>query len=140
MSTSEYDRPDLDPVSGWVGWVMFAAVFIIVVGGVNAIQGLSAIFRDKTYWVGLNGNAVVFDVTAWGWIHLIFGILLVLVGLALTQGSTLARVLAIILVALNVVAQFTWAPIYPFWSIIAIFIDAVILFALVHGRELKAAN
>jgi hypothetical protein len=134
----EYRRTYTDPVTGWVGWIIFAAVFMIVIGAMNAIQGLAALFRDESYWVTLQGNVVTFDVTTWGWIHLIFGILLVIVGVMLMQGSTFARVIGIALVSLNLIAQFSWTTLYPFWGLIAIAIDVVIIYALVvHGRELK---
>jgi hypothetical protein len=136
----EYRSSYTDPATGWVGWVVFAAVFMIVIGAMNAIQGLAALFRDEEYWVTLQGNIVTFDVTAWGWIHLIFGILLVLVGMALMRGSTFARVIGIALVSLNLIAQFSWTTLYPFWGLIAIIIDIVIIYALVvHGGELKEA-
>jgi hypothetical protein len=138
MSTPEYRVPDTDPVTGWVGWIMFAAIFMIVIGAMNALQGLAALFRDDAYWVTLNGAVVTFNITTWGWIHLIFGILLVLVGVMLMQGSTFARVIAIILVSINMIAQFGWTTLYPFWSLIAIALDVVIIYALiVHGRETK---
>ena len=134
----EYQSTYREQPTGWVGWIIFAAVFMIAVGVMNTIQGLAALFRDDAYWVTLNGAVVTFDVTAWGWIHLIFGILLVIVGALLIQGSTFARVLGIILVGLNMIAQFSWAPLYPFWSLILIAVDAVIIYALVvHGSELK---
>jgi hypothetical protein len=133
---SSYD----EPVTGWVGWIVFAAVFMVTIGAINAIQGLAALFRDEGYWVTLGGNVVTFDVTAWGWIHLIFGILLVIVGILLIQGSTFARVLGIALVALNMISQFAFTTLYPFWALIAIALDIVIIYALiVHGRELKRA-
>jgi hypothetical protein len=144
----EYRSSYRDPATGWVGWIIFAAVFMIVIGAMNAIQGLAALFRDEAYWVTLLGNdpatagpdptVVTFDVTTWGWIHLVFGILLVLVGVMLMQGSTFARVIGIALVSLNLIAQFSWTTLYPFWSLIAIAIDVIIIYALVvHGRELK---
>jgi hypothetical protein len=136
----EYRSSYTDPVTGWVGWVIFAAVFMIVIGAMNAIQGLAALFRDEAYWVTLQGNIVTFDVTTWGWIHLIFGILLVIVGVLLMQGSTFARVIGIALVSLNLIAQFSWTTLYPFWGLIAIAIDIMIIYALVvHGRELKTS-
>jgi len=141
MSTSDeyassYDRQS----TGWVGWIMFAAIFMMITGALNAIQGLAALFRDEAYWVTLGGAVVTFDVTTWGWIHLISGILLVGIGVLLMKGSTFARVIGIILVALNLIAQFSWATLYPFWSLIAIAVDVLIIYALVvHGRELKAA-
>jgi hypothetical protein len=121
-------------------WIMFAAIFMMITGALNAIQGLAALFRDEAYWVTLGGAVVTFDVTTWGWIHLISGILLVGIGVLLMKGSTFARVIGIILVALNLIAQFSWATLYPFWSLIAIAVDVLIIYALVvHGRELKAA-
>ena len=141
MSTSDeyaasYDRPS----TGWVGWIMFAAIFMMITGALNAIQGLAALFRDEAYWVTLGGAVVTFDVTTWGWIHLISGILLVGIGVLLMKGSTFARVIGIILVALNLIAQFSWTTLYPFWSLIAIAVDVLIIYALVvHGRELKTA-
>lgn len=137
-SSEEYRSSYGDPVTGWVGWIVFAAVFMITIGALNAIQGLAALFRDDAYWVTLGGAVVAFDITTWGWIHLIFGILLVIVGVLLMQGSTFARVLGIALVALNLIAQFSWSTLYPFWALIVIAIDIAIIYALVvHGRELK---
>jgi hypothetical protein len=137
-TTDEYGSSYNEPVTGWVGWIIFAAVFMVTIGALNAIQGLAALFRDEAYWVTFNGNVVTFDVTAWGWIHLIFGILLVIVGVLLMQGSTFARVLGIALVALNLIAQFAWTTLYPFWGMIVIALDIVIIYALVvHGGELK---
>jgi hypothetical protein len=137
-ATGEY--VDDQPGSGWVGWIVFAAIFMIIIGAMNAIQGLAALFRDESYWVTLGGAVVTFDVTTWGWVHLISGVLLVLIGVWLMKGSTFARVIGIILVSINLIAQFSWTTLYPFWAITAIFIDIFIIYALVvHGRELKNA-
>jgi hypothetical protein len=106
----------------------------------NAIQGLAALFRDDAYWVTLGGAVVTFNVTTWGWIQLISGALLVLIGVLLMKGSTFARVVGIVLVSINLVAQFSWTILHPFWALIAIFIDIFIIYALVvHGRELEDA-
>jgi vacuolar-type H+-ATPase subunit I/STV1 len=131
---SSYDRP----VTGWVGWIIFAAVFMVTVGAINVIQGLAALFRDDVYWETFRGDIVAFNITTWGWITLIFGILLIVTGVLLMQGSTFARVVGIGLVALNLINQFAWASFYPFWAIIVIAVDIVIIYALVvHGGELK---
>ena len=139
MSASDqYGSSYGQPATGWVGWIFFAAIFMVMIGGINAIQGLAALFRDESYWVTLDGSVLTFDVTAWGWIHLIFGILLVVVGVMLMQGSTFARVIAIVLVSLNLIAQFSWSTLYPFWALIAIALNVLIIYALVmHGGELK---
>ena len=140
MSNYETSQAGYREMSGWVGWVVFAAVILMIHGTFTAIQGLSAIFRDEGYWVTNGGGAVLtFDITSWGWIHLILGILGVIVGYLLLQGSTFARVIGIALVSLNLIAQFAYLPLYPFWGMIGIAVGFFVLYALiVHGGELKA--
>src|SRR6187397_183366 len=68
------------PVSGWaIGGTVFAGVIMILIGSFHAIMGLGAIIDDKFFVVG-NDYTFQFDTTAWGWIHLLFGILIVLAG------------------------------------------------------------
>jgi hypothetical protein len=135
MSPNDPYSSAYSPTTGWVGWIFFAAIMMVVMGTMNAIQGLAAILRDDDFWG--DAEAVTFNITAWGWIHLLFGIALVLIGFALMRGSTFARVVGVGLVALNLIAQFSWATVYPFWSMIAIAIDVFIIYALVmHGGEL----
>jgi hypothetical protein len=139
MSSYEGQGTGYREVTGWVGWIVFAAVVLMVNGSFNAIQGLSALLRDEGYWVTNGGEVLMFDITGWGWIHLILGIVTVIVGFLLLQGSTFARVLAIGLVFLNMIAQFAYLPIFPFWGIVGIAVGFFVLYALiVHGGELKS--
>ena len=101
MSSTTEEYQD-DTVSGWVGWVYFASVLMIVIGGMNAIQGLAALLRDEDYWVAVGQGAVVtFDITAWGWIHLIIGLLLITAGWGLFSRSTWGAAMAIFLASLK---------------------------------------
>ena len=126
-------------MTGWVGWIVFAAVILMINGTFTAIQGLSALFRDDAYWETQGGSVLTFNITGWGWIHLILGILGIFVGYLLLKGSTFARVIGIALVSLNLIAQFAYLPLYPFWGIIGIAVGFFVLYALiVHGGELKA--
>jgi hypothetical protein len=139
MSNYETSQAGYREMSGWVGWVVFAAVILMIHGTFTAIQGLSAIFRDDAYWVTNGGEVLTFNVTSWGWIHLILGILGVIVGYLLLQGSTFARVIGIALVSLNLISQFAYLPLYPFWGMVGIAVGFFVLYALiVHGGELKA--
>jgi len=123
--------------SAWTGWVVFAAAMIGVLGVLSMIAGLAAVLRDEAYF--LHGNQLlILDLTAWGWIHIVLGIALLAVGAALYRGSTFARVVAIGVVGLNLLAQFTWLDAAPAWSLIMIAIDIVVLYAIiVHGSELR---
>jgi hypothetical protein len=126
-------------VTGWVGWIVFAGFFMIVNGIFGALQGLTALLRDQSYFVVAENGLLTFNYTAWGWIHLILGIVLIVVGIFLLRGSGWARVLAVILVGLHMIAQFGFISSYPVWGIIMIALDALILYALlVHGREISA--
>ena len=124
--------------TGWVGWIVFAGVFMIVAGVLGAIEGLAGILRDEEYFLTQGGSVLVFDITAWGWIHLLLGIAMAVVGYLLIQGSTVGAVAAIIVVTLHLVSQFVWIGAYPWWSLIVIALDVLILYAIIiHGGELS---
>jgi len=121
--------------SAWLGWIAFAAVILVVNGVMTSLQGLAGIFRDDSYFAG---DVLVFNYTAWGWIHLLVGLAMVAVGAMLLKGSIVARSIAVVLVAINLVEQFAWTGAYPFWAIVIIAIDMFIIYALVvHGGELR---
>lgn len=107
-------------VSPWaVGFAVFAATLMIMLGILQAIQGLVALLDDEFY-VKVSEYTFKFDLTSWGWIHLILGALVALAGFALLSGALWARVIGIILAVLSVISNFMWVPYYPVWSIILI--------------------
>ncbi|MEU4571993.1 hypothetical protein ACBI99_12455 [Nonomuraea sp. ATR24] len=125
------------PVTGWVGWVWFAGLLMIMSGVFNIIGGLSAVINDDVY-VRTPLRLLLFDVSTWGWLHLLFGIVLFFAGLAVTVGQTWARVVAVVLVMLNAMTQLTWIGVNPWWSLAVIAVDVLVIYALiVHGREAK---
>jgi hypothetical protein len=127
---------DPQRTSWWAGWIWFAALMLVVLGVFNVIDGLVALFRDNFFTVD-NGQLVVWNLTAWGWIHLIFGALQIVAGVFLFSGNTVARIAAIVLTGFNAIAQLAFVGAYPVWSIIVIAIDVIVLWALVmHGRDL----
>jgi hypothetical protein len=127
--------------TGWTGWVAFAAAMMAIVGILSVIAGLGALLRDQSYFATNGGRLLVFDYTAWGWIHIIIGVLLILVSVGLFSGSTVARAAAIVVVGLNLIAQFTWIDSAPWWSVTMIAIDVLVIYAIVvHGRELHEAD
>ncbi|PPK71358.1 hypothetical protein V5P93_003223 [Actinokineospora auranticolor] len=122
--------------SAWIGWIWFGAVMLVLLGLFTVIFGLVALFQENYYVVGPEG-LLVFDLTGWGWIHLILGALATAAGFALFSGAAWARVTAVVLAALNAISQFAFLPAYPVWSLIAIALDVLVMWAIVvHGREL----
>lgn len=127
--------------TGWVGWGWFAAVILMTAGIFDAIYGLMAIIGpDSAYFLSETGNLFLFDVAGWGWWHLVSGAALIVVGCALFAGATWARVIGVILAVLNAIGQLFLLPVQPWWSLIVIALDVLVIYALtVHGRELKTA-
>ena len=92
-------------VTGWVGWVWFTGIVLVMLGLFNAISGMVAAFSpEKLVGLGAQG-IVVLDVSTWGWIHLVVGALLAIVGFALLAGNGWARLVAIVLVVLNEIGR-----------------------------------
>ena len=124
-------------MTGWAGMVIFAGTLLLLVGGFNVIYGLVALFKDQVLAVTKSG-LVAFDVTTWGWITLIIGIIQILVGFGLFGGRAWAVIAGVILAVLNGFNQIAFLQAQPVWSTIIIAIDVLIIYALTaHGRELR---
>lgn len=123
-------------VSGWAGWAAFAGILSVLVGTFQAIAGIVALFKDEVVFFGVK-NIWLLDLTTWGWVHLVGGLLLILVGYGILTGQTWARVIGVILAGLSAVLNFAWLPVYPVWSLVVIVVDVLVIYALVvHGDEL----
>ncbi len=113
------------------GWIGFAAIMLVIVGGVDFFQGLIAVIEDE-YYVPTGSGFLVFDLTGWGWTLMIWGVLLLLGGFALAAGQTWARWFAIVVVSLNFIAQlgFLGNTQNTLWSLTAIALSIIVLYAL----------
>jgi hypothetical protein len=125
MSDYSASRP-----SAWtIGGVTFASTIMILVGIFQAFAGLAAIIDDQFYIVTQN-YAFDLDVSAWGWVHLILGIVVAIAGFALWQRKVWAATVAIFLAMLSAIANFFFIPYYPFWSILMIALAIWVIWAL----------
>jgi hypothetical protein len=134
----EYTASGKAPTA-WVGWIMFASTMMIVIGLFHAIQGLVAIFKDDYFLVADSGLVVTLDYTAWGWLHLLGGLLVAFAGVSLYSGRMWARVVGIALAVISALLNFAMIAAYPLWSMIIIALDVFVILALtVHGREMQS--
>jgi hypothetical protein len=126
--------------SGWaIGWTAFAGIMMIMMGILWVISGLVAIFNDEFYVVTQNW-IFQFDVSTWGWIHLILGVVILASGFGLFSGAVWARIVGVIIAVISGLVAFTWLPYYPVWGIILIAISIGVIWALtVHGRDITMA-
>ncbi len=133
MTMHENER-EIRPVSGWaVGGTVFAGVIMLLIGLFHAVAGLVALLDDEFYVVTAN-YTFEFDVTAWGWIHLIGGIVVACGGLAVFAGATWARVVGIGLAVVSAVVNFFFLPYYPWWSLLLIALAVWVIWALSKPR------
>jgi hypothetical protein len=124
--------------TGWTGWVIFAGVILLISGIFSIVQGIVAVVGPNSYYVITEGSLFLFDVAGWGWWNIIIGVLLSLTAVALMAGQTWARIVAVILVIISAIGQLLLIPAQPWWSIIVIAIEILVIYALiVHGRELR---
>ena len=114
------------------GWISFAGLMIIIIGSLDFFEGLIAVIRDKYYAVTPN-QIVVVDLTTWGWIMMIWGIVLLLAGFGLLSGATWARWFSIVVGSLNFIAQlgFVGSSQYPLWALTVLALNIVVLYALI---------
>jgi hypothetical protein len=125
--------------SRWTGWVAFAGWLMIVIGALDFFEGLIAIIRDK-YYVLTPSQIIVFDLSTWGWLTLIWGIVVAFAGFSLLSGAGWARWFTIVVGSLNVLGQLSvfGSAQYPLWALTIIAFSIVVIYALiVHWGEVE---
>jgi len=122
--------------SPWVtGLVLFAGVMMMVTGILEVFQGIMAIAEDDVF-VATPKYVFQFDLTSWGWIHLIIGVLVAVTGFGVMRGATWARFVGIFLTSLSMLGNFLSLPYYPLWSLVVLAIDVFVIWALcVYRRD-----
>jgi hypothetical protein len=137
MSTPAASRPTASGQQSALfatGFAMFAGVLMILAGLWGVLAGFAAILNDEVY-VTTPEYVYSFDITGWGWIHLILGVLVVAAGVGVVQGATWAVVVGIVLASLSALVNFAFIPYYPVWSIMIIALDVVVIWALATYRR-----
>lgn len=120
------------------GWILFASVMMMLAGGLQATFGLIAVLNDE--WVVWGNRAsLYFDLTTWGWLHMIIGTIVVVCGLGLLTGNLFARIVGILVAVGSLVTNFLFVPAYPVWALTIIVVDVLVIWAItVHGGEMRA--
>ncbi|MDV7086668.1 hypothetical protein GXW84_35240 [Rhodococcus sp. IEGM 248] len=108
---------------------MVAAIVLLTIGILHVLSGVSALMQDDLVVAGPE-YIYQFDTTAWGWIHLVLGVIVAAVGVMLFTGATWARVGAMVICALSLLANFLWLPHYPWWSVVMIVLDVFVIWAV----------
>ena len=124
-------------VTGWAGWAAFAGIMMIVGGFFQAIVGLTAIIKESFFVVSPN-YLLNINVHAWGWVHLIWAIIIVLAGFAVLSGKVWGRVIGILIASITAIVNMYYIPYYPIWSLLIVAVDIIVIYSLAaHGGELS---
>lgn len=130
--------PNPPQPSGWVGWVVFGAIMMIMAGSFQIIAGLVALFNDEYFAVTSSGLLVTLDFTTWGWVHLALGALVTAAGVALLAGQTWARIVGVTVAVIASVVNLAFLSAHPVWAVVTIALDVLVIYAIVvHGDELR---
>jgi hypothetical protein len=125
--------------TGWTGWIAFAGVMMIISGALNALYGLIAAVNDE-WVVWTNRTSLYIDISQWGWVHMILGLVMLLSGIGVFSGNILARTVGVIVASLSLIANFFFIPAYPLWALAVVTIDVLVIWALTaHGSEMREA-
>jgi len=137
MSTRTRPPQNEPEVSGWaIGGIAFAATMMVLIGVFQILAGLVAIFNDEFYVVARNYTFDL-DVSAWGWIHIIIGLLMLGVAFGLYTRALWAVIGGLAIAMLSAVSNFFFIPYYPIWALLLIGIDVWIIWALTRPGMIR---
>jgi hypothetical protein len=121
------------------GWVAFAGVLLLIVGGMNICQGIAAVGNSSFFAHG--AHYAVGSLNTWGWVVMVLGIGQILVGFGVFMKNQLARWIGVCVFALNSIAQLLFIPAYPFWSLSLFALDVLGMYGLiVYGARLESRS
>ena len=130
MSTSPNTYETESGRSAWAGGVsIFGGTVLAMMGLLQFFEGLSAVLKDDVY-VSTRDYVYQFDLTAWGWIHLVIGVIAFAVGVAILAGQPWAMGTGIGIAVLAIIANFFFMPYYPLWALVLIGINLAVIWAL----------
>lgn len=140
MYTSASGDVDLRPsrATGWVGWVVFAGLMLVLSGALDILWGIIALTRHQIF-EGPHGNVIDLNYTTWGWIEVVWGVVVLAAGIGLFTGALWARIIAVVIASVSVIGNLLVIGAYPIWSVIVIALDVLVIYAVtVHGHEINA--
>lgn len=107
----------------------FAAILLALVAIFQILDGIAAIASDQVYVKGIDYTYKL-DVTSWGWIHLVIGLVALATAIGILMGQVWGRIVGIVIASVSVISNFMFLPYYPFWSLTVIAFDVFIIWAL----------
>jgi hypothetical protein len=111
------------------GTTIFAASMLALTGAWQVLAGITAIANDDIYVLG-GDYTFDFDLTTWGWVHLVLGGLAIAVAVGIFSGNQYAISAGIVVAFLSAIGNFAFLPYYPLWALVVLAFDALVIWAL----------
>src|SRR3954451_18368336 len=132
--TDRVARHGNDEPTGWIAWILFGGLMLVLLGGAHLTIGSLALVRPEALEGSRSDLLLNVNLTTLGWIHIVLGVVVMVVGAGLMLGQVWARAIAIVLACVAFVINFAYVSVYPIWSVVSIGLCAVVLYAPVaHG-------
>jgi hypothetical protein len=109
------------------GWTAYAAILLIFAGAMQIMNGLWALDRqdtavDTVFWSD--------NLEAWGWVYLLAGIVLVVIGIFIFRRAAWAALAGIAVAFLGAMINLFWIFSYPLVSVLAITLYLLAIYGL----------
>ncbi|MFD0637431.1 DUF7144 family membrane protein [Catenulispora yoronensis] len=111
------------------GLSLFAGIMMVISGIMDLLYGITAAAHNDII-VTTPNYAFKLNTSSWGWVHIILGALLILVGACVLMGQTWARYAGIVVVGLAAIGNFMSLPYQPWWSLALLAIDVFVIWGL----------
>jgi hypothetical protein len=117
------------------GWLVFAGVYLLVAGTMNAIWGLAALTDRR---VLLEEGLAWSTLTTWGWVSVAVAAVQLSAGSLVLARRLVGRVLAVTIAMAGLFVNFLPVGAYPVWSILALVANGLVLWAVtVYGDAFR---
>jgi hypothetical protein len=117
------------------GWITFAGVAALIVGGYNALSGIAALADDDTLAAQANEVLYGIDLTAWGWFWLLVGLLQLVTGALILARNMWGLWLGVAIACISAFFTVFVIFVFPLWAIAVLAVDFLVLYALLTRSE-----
>ena len=129
MTTSSQDVHRVDGQELQGSATFAAAALLLTSATLTFLVGVFALTANDLVVAG-PGYEYTFQLSGWGWVNILTGMVLAAMAVAVLLSATWARVAAIIATCLAIVVTFLWMPYYPTGAIVLIALDVVAIWGV----------
>jgi hypothetical protein len=130
MATTHASHRQQPEVSGWY---YFAGILLGILGVLNIVWGIAAI--DSASFFTANAQYILSDLSTWGWVTLVIGVLQFVAAFSLFAGGGYGRVVGVVAASLSAIAALLSIPASPFWALCVFALAIIVVYELARSRE-----